>query len=685
MPRTFAAKTAALFTAIVLLSAILTLVVPGTPTVTAQGSEGPPPPTALRVLERPEDAGLRIGLTWDVQPGDFGYQVYRSESAAGPFEQVGGKAADSMADYPVFMDETAVADTTYYYSVSTLDEEWREGPLSAPLSACLDSSFRKAVGDKSIVCSITDQRLYYFEGSQLVNILRCSTGLTGNTPTGHFHVLQHIRLNVGCDYWMSFTSAHGMHGWPRYIGNHEEGLGAPASHGCIREHPLEAYWPYNWAPNGTPVTVTYASYSRRVVNGCHSTIGATQPSTDWYFAEGYTAGDFETWLLLANPGDAAAATQVDFLLEGGATVRQEYNLDPHTRFSLPVGEVPGLEEAAFSIHVHALQPVVAERAMYFFYNGKSDGSNTIGATQLSSDWYFAEGCTAGEFDTYLLLANTGDAAVTAQVDFLPESGATVRQNYTIAPHSRFTVPVDGVPGMEEAAFSTHVQATGPIIAERAMYFRKGYTDGGHVSIGAPQPSLQWHFAEGCTRDFFESYILLGNDEATDALVDIDFFLPGGNVRHSFSVAAHSRLTIPIQSLPGLDYQDMAYSVYSSIPIVAEQAQYYSLDSHKGGEATIGSTQPSVTWYFAEGYTGGAFDTWLLMSNPGGTSAQTVVTFAREDGANFDYYFTIEPWRRLNVHVDELTGLEEASFSIVVKSDNPIVAERAMYFVIPRGY
>ena len=39
----------------------------------------------------------------------------------------------------------------------------------------------------------------------------------------------------------------------------------------------------------------------------HGSIGAAQPSTSWYLGEGSTgrdgSGDFETWVLLANPGN----------------------------------------------------------------------------------------------------------------------------------------------------------------------------------------------------------------------------------------------------------------------------------------------------------------------------------------------------------------------------------------------
>jgi hypothetical protein len=651
----------------------------------------PAPPTGLRELDRPEDAGRRIALTWETRPGDFGYQVYRAERVEGPYEQVGGKAGDSMRDFPVFLDEDAQPGVTYHYRVSCLAQDWEEGPLSDPVEARLEGSFRAAVGAKSIVISLADQRVYFFEGNQLVNIMRCSTGVSpGSTPTGNFRVLGHYRQHGGlggvtCDYWMSFTSSHGIHAWPRGNSRYESGLGAVASHGCVRLHPAEAYWPFYWAPDGTPIHITYASYARRVVNGCHSTIGGSSASDRWYFAEGYTADDFDTYLLLANPGAAAVTARVDYLLEGGGTVSRDYPLAPLSRFTVPVDAEPGLEHAAFSMQIRAASPIVAERAMYFIYNGKSDGSVTIGGSSASDRWYFAEGYTADDFDTYLLLANPGAAAVTARVDYLLEGGGTVSRDYPLAPLSRFTVPVDAEPGLEHAAFSMQIRAASPIVAERAMYFRKAYTDGGHVSAGAQGLSRDWYFAEGCTRDFYESYVLVGNPGDQDALVDMDFFLPDGSLRYSFAVAPRSRLTVPVQALPGLDYRDMAVSLHSSLPVTAERAQYYSLDSHRGGQATLGSPESSDRWYFAEGYTGDAFDTWLLLSNPGDTEANVIVTFGREGQGSLDYYFAVGPQRRISVHVDELSGLEETSFSMVVWSDRPVVAERAMYFVIPRGY
>ncbi len=680
---------------VLLLATLLSVVLPMSSL--AVGEEAAPAgeaalraPSGLSVLQRPQDAGIRISLTWEAVEGAYGYNVYRSDTADGPLQQVGSKAADSMLLYRAFLDDTAEPGRGYYYAVSSVDEALNESQLSGRVYAFMDAATRAAAGAKKIVCSLTDQRLYFFEGEQLVNVTRCSTGLSNRTPTGYFRILSHTRVNVGlggavCDYWMAFTSAHGMHSWPRGSRTYETGLGAPASHGCIRQHPLEAYWPYNWAPDGTPLTVTYASLARRVVKGCHSSIGAPEPSARWYFAEGYTAGGYDTFLLFSNPGESGAAVTVSFNKDSGETLQQAVAIAPHSRFTVAVDSVPGMDAATFSVQVEADAPIVAERAVYFTAGKVADGTVSLGISEPSRDWYFAEGFTAGGFDTFLLLYNPGDAAVRARLEFHVENGATYEHGALIGPHSRFTVSADAIPAVAAASFSTQIHADGPIVAERAMYFTMGYITGGHCSMGAAEPSTSWYFAEGCTRQFFQSYILVCNPGDLDTVVGVDYYLNYASVRHDYLVRARSRLTIPVSLQGGLSDAEMAFTVTSGSPVVVERSVYYDLDSHRGGHSTLGSPQASPTWFFAEGYTDGAFDTLILLSNPSGTTANAVVIWQREDGAIFSVGYAIPPQRRVTVPVDNVPGLERASFSTVVSSDVPIMAERAMYFVMPRGY
>ncbi len=649
-----------------------------------------PTPSGLCVVRRTQDAGMRIALTWQPVEGAFGYNVYRSETPDGPPAQVGGKAAGSMLDYPVFLDEEVEQGKGYYYAVTAVDADLDESAPSARVYAAVEAMARAAGGPKRIVCSLSDQRLYFFEGDQLVNVTRCSTGLNNATPTGNFRILGHYGTHVGlggaiCDYWMAFTSAHGMHAWPRGSRGYETGLGAPASRGCIRQHPMEAYWPYYWAPDGTPLTITHTSLTRRIISGCHSSIGAPALSREWYFAEGYTAEGYDTYLLLGNPGDYGTDARVTFLKESGEVVEQVCGVAPHSRYTLTVDDVPGMDATAFSMRVDSSEPIVAERAMYFSAGKRSDGTVALGATRLSKDWYFAEGYTAENFDTYLLMANPGDSPVNAWVYFFLEDGRMVDYVFWIGPHSRFTMAVDAFPVVGAASFSMQVHADGPIAAERAMYFTKGYIKGGHSTVGAPQPSQSWFFAEGCTRRFFESYILLGNPGDQDAFVTVDFYLNEGSIRHEYLVGAHRRVTVPIASQGGLGNNEMAFSVYADRPVVAERSIYYDLDSHRGGTVTTGSPHTSLQWYFAEGYTDGAFDTYILLSNPSFAPAFVDVVFHRDDGALFSRQYLIPAQRRVTVSVDSLPGLERASFSTVVRSEVPIAAERTMYFVMTRGY
>ena len=74
---------------------------------------------------------------------------------------------------------------------------------------------------------------------------------------------------------------------------------------------------------------------------------------------------------------------------------------------------PALEVAEFSADITSDQPIVAERAMYFDTNGRGGGSCAPPVGDLNQKWYFAEGYTGGNFDTWVLVMNA-DAEKTAK-------------------------------------------------------------------------------------------------------------------------------------------------------------------------------------------------------------------------------------------------------------------------------
>jgi len=97
-----------------------------------------------------------------------------------------------------------------------------------------------------------------------------------------------------------------------------------------------------------------------------------------------------------------------------------------------------------------------------------------------------------------------------------------------------------------------------------------------------------------------------------------------------------------------------------------------------------STPPppaSTTYYLAEGATGAFFDTDLLLANPNDTAAPVTITFLKEDGSSVVQTRTLAPLSRTTIRVDDIAGMEAASFSTAVTSTSglPLMVERTMWW------
>jgi SpoIID/LytB domain protein len=243
-------------------------------------------------------------------------------------------------------------------------------------------------------------------------------------------------------------------------------------------------------------------------DGGHNAMGVPAPSTVWHLAEGYTGGQFDTYILVQNPTDAEASVEATYMKEDGSTVKKRYAVAARSRYTIHADIVPGLENAGFSTRLESRNgvPIVVEHSLYFDYNGsgRSDGSCGAGVTEASDSWYFAEGYTGGDFDTYILVENPEANAANIKVTYNNPAGGGAEKEYKVKAKSRFTIHVDEIPGLENSEVATAVRSTNgvKVIAERAMYFV--YTDGycsrggGHDTAGTTAPARTWYFAEGYT-------------------------------------------------------------------------------------------------------------------------------------------------------------------------------------------
>ena len=433
------------------------------------------------------------------------------------------------------------------------------------------------------------------------------------------------------------------------------------------------------------------------VKGGHCS-SSSSPATTWYLAEGFTGGKFDTYILIANYSVATDSTvRVTFMRQDGTVIQKKYTVTKGSRYSINVGEIPELQNTAFSARVDVIAgyDVVVERSMYFDYEGRTGGHVTMASQQLGSTWHFAEGFTGGDFDTYILLGNpnpTNGASV--KVTYMKQDETIVEQTVDVASESRYTIHVDEVAGMSDAAFSTKVEVlSGPnIVAERAMYFSSSGRVGGHVNVGVDGGAIdtKYYFAEGYTGGDFDSYVLLSNPSiTTDATVNLTLTKPDGTSKtESYAVPKHSRHTVHVDEISGFSDASFSTEIQSTAgQIIAERAVYFSYDGKNGGHATTATPDAlmNTKWYLAEGYTGGDFDTWVLLFNPDATTdAEVQVKFLLPDGTYETVFQTVTKLSRRSIHVDEVSGMDDISFGIkteVVSGPN-VVVERSMYFDYP---
>ena len=421
----------------------------------------------------------------------------------------------------------------------------------------------------------------------------------------------------------------------------------------------------------------------------------------WYFAEGSTRPNFDSYFTIQNPGGTIADVTLTYMTGVGTARTQKIKVPATSRATVHPANVLGIGNGAahdFSTVVTCTsgQQVVVERPMYFNYTGTgiynwNGGSDVLGATSSSRSWYFAEGTCRPGFDTYFCVQNPGGTEANVKLEYMKGDGTTVTDQVAVAPCSRSTVvPRNSLGTGNDPAhdFSAAVTSDQPIIAERPMYFNyNGAWTGGHDVVGATSRSSVFYFAEGTTRPGFDPYFCIQNPGGAAATVTLRYMKGDGtSASDQVAVAPYSRSTVvPRNSLgTGNDpAHDFSTEVTSDQPIIAERPMYFNYQGvWTGGSDVMGATSPSSTFYFAEGTCRPGFVPYFTIQNSGSSSANVTLTYMKGDGTTVQDYVTVAPNARSTVApINKLGADSDAAhdFSTTVTSDQPVIAERPMYF------
>jgi len=235
-----------------------------------------------------------------------------------------------------------------------------------------------------------------------------------------------------------------------------------------------------------PVVVERAMYYDYFgKDGGDCSLGVIGADTEFYIPEGYTGQEFDTYVLIQNPGGDAAKVNFDFQLEGGLKAPGvSYTVPAGTRQTVKLDDLDGLKSAEVSTIITSDNPIVAERAMYFEYKGRDDGSSSPASDSVSDVWQVPEGCTRDGFDTYVLVQNPGDSQVSVSLEFQLAPGFSFEPfTFEVPSKGRESVCLSWIEGFPKTDVSMTVRASSPVVVESSMYYDRENKQGGHGCLG----------------------------------------------------------------------------------------------------------------------------------------------------------------------------------------------------------
>ena len=316
---------------------------------------------------------------------------------------------------------------------------------------------------------------------------------------------------------------------------------------------------------GGNIKVTRSMYWGANWLGAHSFKGSTSLATTWYLAEGSING-FDEYILILNPNSSASTVTITYYSGTGEQITEPAITVPaSSRYTVKVNDSSLLNIFSnLGCKIVSTETIAVERAMY----QDTYGHCSLGATSTATTWYFAEGCTAGNFTTFLSLLNTNSTAVTATITFYKDDSTSSQSTQTINANTRKAINLADI--IPNAHFATKISSTGAITAERAMY----WGNGAHCSLGETSTATTWYLPEGSTADSFTNYVLVNNPGTTDATLTFTFMKTNGTTETATeTVAAGSRKTIDLSS--NINNEHFSTKIVSTEEVVIERAMYWN--------------------------------------------------------------------------------------------------------------
>ena len=131
-----------------------------------------------------------------------------------------------------------------------------------------------------------------------------------------------------------------------------------------------------------PMYFNYQGYGSLNWNGGHDAVGSVAPASEYYFAEGTGRPGFDPYICIQNPGSAAADVTITYMKGDGTTDSQTLSVAANSRATVKMKDKLGegndsAHDVSTTVECTNGQLIIAERPMYFCYNGAWTGGHDV--------------------------------------------------------------------------------------------------------------------------------------------------------------------------------------------------------------------------------------------------------------------------------------------------------------------
>ena len=277
------------------------------------------------------------------------------------------------------------------------------------------------------------------------------------------------------------------------------------------------------------------------------------PSTTWFLAEGSTVLGFDLYYLLQNPQSTIANVTVRYLLSSGTVITRTYSMAPHSRTTIYVNVIPGIEETDVS------GDITADRADHRRAGDVSQHAGTVLRAR--------HGLHGGHRAGHALVPRRGrhrhllrslrpvrqpqrHRRATSRPSTPRKMGRSSRGTTSSAPTAVSASTSTASPDSTHTSVATTVTSTNnvPIVVERAMYWPDGFFNyyEGHTSVGTTGTAQRWVIASGDGDPATQTFVLLANTENRPGQAELRIMSPSGfnaSLQRVVNLPPNSRTTV----------------------------------------------------------------------------------------------------------------------------------------------